>query len=317
MSPSRRPGDAPVVPSPPAQSLGAGQTAGVARKGILLAGGAGTRLYPATRAISKQLLPVYDKPMVYYPLTTLMLAGIREVLVITTPAEAPRFRELLGDGSAWGMRLAYAEQPRPEGIAQALRIARGFLAGAPSALILGDNLFHGHDLVGRLRAADARREGATIFAYQVQDPSRYGVVTLDAAGRPTAIEEKPARPGSPYAVTGLYFYDGDACDHADALQPSARGELEITDVNRRYLAAGRLEAEVLGRGFAWLDTGTHESLHEASGFVAALQRRQGVLIAAPEEIAFRQGWIDAAALEALAASLARTAYGDYLLGLLR
>ena len=283
------------------------------RKGILLAGGAGTRLFPATRAGSKQLLPVFDKPMVYYPLTTLMLAGIREILVITTPEERARFVSLLGDGSAWGMRFQYVEQPHPAGIAQALQLARPFLDGAPSALILGDNLFHGHDLVARLRAADARVHGATIFAYQVHDPERYGVVTLDAAGRPVALDEKPAHPASPYAVTGLYFFDAAAPAYADALRPSARGELEITDVNRRYLEAGRLQVELLGRGFAWLDTGTHESLLEASSFVAALQRRQGVIIAAPEEVAFRQGWLSARELAALAGPMERTAYGQYLL----
>lgn len=282
------------------------------RKGILLAGGAGTRLHPITQAVSKQLLPVYDKPMVYYPLTTLMLAGIREVLVVTTPDDAAAFTRLLGDGSQWGMTLRYVVQPRPEGIAQALVLGREFLGGSPSALVLGDNLFHGHDLVRVLREADARRTGATVFAYQVRDPERYGVVTFDGAGRATTLEEKPAAPRSPFAVTGLYFYDAEAPAIAAALTPSARGELEITDVNRAYLERGALHVEGMGRGFAWLDTGTHEALHEAAGFIAALQNRQGLMVACPEEVAFQQGWIDAAQVAALAAPLARTAYGAYL-----
>jgi len=282
------------------------------RKGILLAGGAGTRLHPVTQAVSKQLLPVYDKPMVYHPLTTLMLAGIREVLIVTTPEDAPAFVRLLGDGTQWGMMLRYVVQPRPEGIAQALVLGRAFLGGAPSALVLGDNLFHGHDLVRVLREADARRDGATVFAYQVRDPERYGVVTFDVAGRATSLEEKPAAPRSPYAVTGLYFYDAEAPAIAAALRPSARGELEITDVNRTYLARERLHVEVMGRGFAWLDTGTHEALHEAAGFIAALQNRQGLMVACPEEVAFQQGWIDAGQVAALAAPLAHTAYGAYL-----
>ena len=282
------------------------------RKGILLAGGAGTRLHPITQAVSKQLLPVYDKPMVYYPLTTLMLAGIREVLVVTTPDDAAAFTRLLGDGAQWGMTLRYVVQPRPEGIAQALVLGREFLGGSPSALVLGDNLFHGHDLVRVLREADARRTGATVFAYQVRDPERYGVVTFDGAGRATTLEEKPAAPRSPFAVTGLYFYDAEAPAIAAALTPSARGELEITDVNRAYLERGALHVEGMGRGFAWLDTGTHEALHEAAGFIAALQNRQGLMVACPEEVAFQQGWIDAAQVAALAAPLARTAYGAYL-----
>ena len=282
------------------------------RKGILLAGGAGTRLHPVTQAVSKQLLPVYDKPMVYYPLTTLMLAGIREVLVVTTPDDAAAFVRLLGDGSQWGMALRYVVQPRPEGIAQALVLGRDFLRGAPSALVLGDNLFHGHDLVRVLREAEARRAGATVFAYQVRDPERYGVVSFDDAGRATTLEEKPAAPRSPYAVTGLYFYDAEAPAIAAALRPSARGEYEITDVNRAYLERDALHVEVMGRGVAWLDTGTHEALHEAAGFIAALQNRQGLMVACPEEVAYQQGWIDEAQLAALAAPLARTAYGAYL-----
>lgn len=282
------------------------------RKGIILAGGTGSRLYPVTLALSKQLLPVYDKPMVYHPLSTLMLAGIREVLVISTPMDTPRFEELLGDGSQWGLSLHYAMQRRPEGIAQALTIAEPFLQGAPCALILGDNIFHGHNLSGLLAKADAQPSGAAIFAYRVNDPARYGVVDFDADGRATRIQEKPSPPCSPYAVTGLYFYDASAPARARSLTPSGRGELEITDLNQRYLDSGALSVHVMGRGFAWLDTGTHESLLSASEFVATLERRQGLKVACPEEIAFRQGWIDRDQLQRLAMPLAKTAYGEYL-----
>ncbi len=285
------------------------------RRGIVLAGGSGTRLHPATRAISKQLLPVYDKPMVYYPLSTLMLAGIREVLVISTPHDLPLFQRLLGDGSAWGMRLAYAEQPSPDGIAQALVIAEGFLDGAPSALVLGDNLFFGYGFSERLQRADARTEGATVFGYRVTDPQRYGVVAAGPDGRATDIVEKPAQPPSDVAVTGLYFYDQHAPAYARALRPSARGEYEITDLNRRYLEQGCLHVEALGRGFAWLDTGTHESLMQAGAFVQTLEQRQGLSIGAPEEVAWRQGWIDDAQLRTLAEPLANTSYGRSLLRL--
>ena len=286
------------------------------RKGIVLAGGSGTRLYPITRAVSKQLLPVYDKPLVYYPLTTLMLAGIRDIMVISTPQDTPRFTELLGDGAQWGINLRYAVQPEPRGIAQALIIARDFLAGDPCALVLGDNIFYGDHLQASLTQASQDSEGARVYAYQVNDPERYGVVGFDAAGQPESIEEKPARPKSRYAVTGLYFYDGEASDLAAGLTPSARGELEITDLNRRYLAAGRLTVEKFGRGYAWLDTGTHDSLIEAATFIATLQKRQGQMIACPEEIAYRQKWIDAVQLRALAQPLAKTHYGEYLLRLL-
>jgi glucose-1-phosphate thymidylyltransferase len=282
------------------------------RKGIILAGGTGSRLYPVTLALSKQLLPVYDKPMIYHPLSTLMLAGIREILIISTPMDTPRFTELLGDGSQWGLSLSYAIQQQPEGIAQALTIAEPFLDGAPCALILGDNIFHGHDLGALLAEADDQTTGASIFAYRVNDPERYGVVDFDPAGNVIRIEEKPSQPRSAYAVTGLYFYDGKAVDLTRALTPSARGELEITDLNQRYLEAGELKVQLMGRGFAWLDTGTHESLLSASEFIATLERRQGLKVACPEEIAFRMGWLDREALEALAAPLAKTGYGQYL-----
>jgi len=284
-------------------------------RGIVLAGGTGSRLWPITRGVSKQLLPVYDKPMIYYPLSTLMLAGIREVLVITTPHEQAGFQALLGDGSQWGIRLEYAVQHVPNGLAQAFVIGADFVAGGPSALVLGDNIFFGHGLVDQLRIATSRSSGATVFGYRVGDPERYGVAEIDDSGRVLSIEEKPSRPRSNYAVTGLYFYDEQVVDIAASLQPSARGEYEITDVNAEYLRRGELYMELLGRGFAWLDTGTYDSLHDAGSFVATLQKRQGLQVASPDEIAFRAGWIDAAALEANAAPMAKNPYGQYLLRL--
>lgn len=287
------------------------------RRGIILAGGAGTRLYPVTQAVSKQLMPVYDKPMIYYPLTSLMLAGIRDILVISTPHDTPRFVELLGDGNQLGINIQYAVQPSPDGLAQAFIIGREFVGDAPSALVLGDNIFYGHDLVDRLRRANARTEGASLFAYRVLDPERYGVVEFDADMRAVGIEEKPRVPRSNYAVTGLYFYDEQVCRIAADIRPSARGELEITDVNRRYLEQRQLHVETLGRGYAWLDTGTHDSLLEASSFIATLQKRQGLMVACPEEIALNLGWIGAAQVETLGTRLAGNSYGQYLLGLLK
>ena len=285
------------------------------RKGIILAGGSGTRLYPLTQAISKQLLPVYDKPMIYYPLSVLMLAGIREVLVINTPHEQALFKALLGDGSQWGMDIQYAAQPSPDGLAQAYLIGRDFVAGQPSCLVLGDNIFYGHGFTDMLRRADARSEGATVFGYWVNDPERYGVAEFDAQGRVIGIEEKPANPRSNYAVTGLYFYDGHASDYAAELRPSPRGELEITDLNRRYLEAGALHLEPLGRGHAWLDTGTHQSLLEASNFIETIEARQGLRVCCPEEIAWASGWISDEQLQALAKPLAKNGYGQYLMSL--
>ena len=282
------------------------------RKGIILAGGSGTRLYPVTQAVSKQLMPVYDKPMVYYPLTTLMLAGIRDILLISTPHDTSRFTELLGDGSQWGVNIQYCIQPSPDGLAQAFTLGKKFIGNDPSALVLGDNIFYGHELVTNLASADQRASGATVFAYHVTDPERYGVIDFDKNYKAISIEEKPLKPRSNYAVTGLYFYDDQVCDIAASIKPSARGELEITDVNRVYLEKDQLSVEIMGRGFAWLDTGTHDSLLDAAGFIATLQKRQGLMVACPEEIAYRQGWISAEAVEKVAMQLSKNSYGQYL-----